>query len=103
VEHITETINHIKAVKFYSWQDIFEDEIRKRRSNEMDSYMQQAKWSAISIVVLHFLNSILGSTILSVYIGTGHTLTVSQAFTALMYIGMAIGPMRSLPHFYNSY
>lgn len=69
----------------------------------MESYGEQAKWAGVATVINHFFNVALAPLVLSVYIGLGNSLSVSQAFTAMVYIGMALHPMRQLPHFYNSY
>jgi ATP-binding cassette subfamily C (CFTR/MRP) protein 1 len=54
-------------------------------------------------VIMHFLNSIMGIIVISTAIYFGQTLTATKAFIAMGYIGMAVGPMRAIPHYYNRY
>ena len=74
-----------------------------RRKAETDQYFKLGIFNAVQGLILHFFNCSFGTTILGVYIGFGNTLDLAKAFTALSYIGMAMHPMRSLPHFINEY
>lgn len=83
-----EAINNIKTLKFYSWIQIYEKEIQKRREDELGKIKTLMYGWAFMITSLYFFPSILSSVVLSTYIGTGHTIDLSTTFTVLVFFNM---------------
>jgi len=52
---------------------------------------------------MHFLHSIMGTLVISTAIYFGQTLSTAKTFIAMGYIGMAFGPLRAIPHYYDRY
>ena len=69
----------------------------------MGFHREQNKYESINIIICHFFNATLGSSILMVYTYFGNTLTVANTFTILMYIGRIQGPLGGVPHMMEGY
>jgi hypothetical protein len=103
MNHTTEALQNIKLLKFYSWTDIFEEEIQARRVYEFKKYRAIAVQLALIICSLYFFPNILSSVVFSTYIGTGHSLDLATSFSVLVFFDLIKEPIRSLPLFMSSF
>ena len=99
MNYTNEALANIKTLKFYSWIDSFENEIQKRRRNEMKSMKKIAIWLTLLIASIYFFPNILSSVVFTTYIGTGHTIDLATAFSVLVFFDLIIEPMINLPLF----
>jgi hypothetical protein len=79
----TEALNNIKMLKLYSWIDIFKKRIVSTRNAEISVLKKKLVMQSISIASLYFFPQMLSCVIFTSFIGTGHTLDLSTAFTVL--------------------
>mmetsp|Transcript_30357 Transcript_30357/g.22130 ORF Transcript_30357/g.22130 Transcript_30357/m.22130 type:complete len:174 (-) Transcript_30357:2509-3030(-) len=84
----TEALNNIKMLKLYSWTHIYEDVIKEKRADELGLLWKRFKLGATMITVTNTFPPLLQAVIFSVYIGTGHTLELSKAYTAISILSM---------------
>jgi len=68
-------------LKLYSWKNIFSEVISEKRKEEMAILWQRFRLGQIVIVTLYFFPQMLSAVVFSMYIGTGHTLELSVAYT----------------------
>ncbi len=83
VSATTESFNNIKMLKLYSWIEPFEKTINEKRDDELNLLWKRLLNSCISITLLYFFPQIISAVVFSVYIGTGHTLDLSIAYTVM--------------------
>jgi ATP-binding cassette subfamily C (CFTR/MRP) protein 1 len=102
MNHTTEAINNIKTLKLYNWSSAFEKEIKKRRDSELQMFRKIAFWLSLIISSLYFFPQVLSSVVFSTYIGTGHFVDLSTAFSVLIFFELIKEPMRQLPTFISS-
>lgn len=84
VSSTTEAFNNIKMLKLYSWTEPFEKTINEKRDVELGVLWQRLLISTTMISLMYFFPQILSSVVFSVYIGTGHTLDLSIAYTVMI-------------------
>jgi hypothetical protein len=61
-----------------------------------------AFWLSIIISSLYFFPQVLTSVVFATYIGTGHYIDLSTAFSVLIFFDLIKEPMRQLPTFISS-
>lgn len=103
MNHTTEAINNIKTLKIYSWTGAFEKEIKKRRESELKMFRKIAFWLTIIISSLYFFPQVLSSVVFATYIGNDHYISLSTAFSVLIFFDLIKEPMRQLPTFISSF
>ena len=84
----TECLNNIKMLKLYSWQQAFEKMIGEKRKEELSTLWRRMRFGMTNTTSLYFFPSILGTTVFSVYIGTGNKLDLSIAYTITTILAM---------------
>ena len=47
----TEAVTNIKALKLYSWSDKFEDEIMKKREEQISQIKMRSLWTIAMVIV----------------------------------------------------
>ena len=103
ISSTNEALGNIKMLKLYSWTDLFEDEIHKKRNIEIDLYRHQAHISTLSITSFYFFPNMLSSVVFTTYIGLGHSIDLANAFTVLVFFDLIQFPIRTLPLFISQY
>ncbi len=99
VNTTNESLNNIKMLKLYSWTHIFSKVIENKRAEELEILWKRFKYGQVIVTSLYFFPQILSAVIFSVYIGTGHTLDISVAFTVMTILNLLQDPLRTLPMF----
>ena len=97
----TESINNIKMLKLYSWQDDFLGRIFRRRGKEIKLLKKRGIIVAIIIGSVYFFPSLLAPVTFSTYIGIGNTLDFNTAVSALVLFNLMKDPMISIPMFFS--
>mmetsp|Transcript_5860 Transcript_5860/g.9456 ORF Transcript_5860/g.9456 Transcript_5860/m.9456 type:complete len:122 (-) Transcript_5860:3168-3533(-) len=95
----TQAISNVKQLKFYGWTDSFQEEISQRREQELVMFRKLNLIAVFVIASLYFFPQVLSSVVFSTYIGTGHYIDLSKAFTVLIFFELIKNPLRSLPMF----
>ncbi|KAH8810190.1 hypothetical protein DL96DRAFT_1821685 [Flagelloscypha sp. PMI_526] len=95
---VTEVIQSIKFIKFFAWEEKWVDRALDKRAAEMKQIVR-ARINAV-FYTLYWMATPVSISIISftVFVATGHKLTISTAFTALQLFSMIRMPMNALPH-----
>jgi ABC-type bacteriocin/lantibiotic exporter with double-glycine peptidase domain len=99
VSATTESFNNIKMLKLYSWTEPFEKTINDKREEELALQWRRLIISCISITSMYFFPQVLSAVVFSVYIGSGHVLDLSIAYTVMTIFNNLKEPLRMLPMF----
>lgn len=99
MNHTTEAVTNMKSLKLYSWTEIFEAEIHKRRELELTELKRRVWWNITMVVCVYFFPNILSSVVFTTYIGTDQHLDLATAFTVLIFFELMRDPLRILPDF----
>ena len=102
MNHTNEALQNIKTLKFYSWTGIFEEEIQKRRQDEVSKLLRISMINSFIIVSLYFFPNILSSVVFSTYIGLGHKIDLATSFSVLVFFDIIITLIIAML-FYNSF
>jgi len=89
----TESINNIKMLKLYAWQDSFLGRIHRRRSKELSSLKKINFSYAFVISGIYLFPNLLPAVTFSVHIATGHTLEYNVAVAALIIFSIMQEPL----------
>ena len=103
MNHTTEALNNIKTLKFYCWTDAFEREIGKRREAELKTIKVQMFWIVLIITSINYFPNLLSTVVFSTFLGTGHTTTLANAFSILVFFGLIKEPLIELPWALSSF
>ena len=76
---ITNTINNIKALKFYAWDSHFEEIIAKKKKESQDYQLKIEAYVCLYICIWVILPWMMNSTAFAVYIGRGMKLELPLA------------------------
>jgi hypothetical protein len=76
---ITNTINNIKALKFYGWDNHFEEEIAKKKQQSMNYQMKLEAYYCLYTCIWVILPWMMNSTAFAFYIGRGWKLELPLA------------------------
>ncbi len=79
----TECFNNIKMIKLFSWTEIILENIDQRRNKELSILKIRMILGALIVASFYFFPCMLQAVCFSTFIGTGHTLSLSLAFTIL--------------------
>ena len=90
-------------MKLYSWVDIFLNKIKELREDEIVVYKTKVILYTLIITSLYFFPNVLSTVVLTTYIGTGHYINLSNAFTVLVFFDLIRYPIRSLPMIYPAW
>jgi ABC-type bacteriocin/lantibiotic exporter with double-glycine peptidase domain len=83
VSATTESLNNIKMLKLYSWTEAFERNINEKRDIEMSIMFKRFIIANTGVALMYFFPQILSAVVFSVYIGSGHVLDLSIAYTVM--------------------
>ena len=97
----TESINNIKMLKLYSWQEGFLERIYRRRTKELVTQRKINFGWACFIVGAYLFPNMLPAVTFATYIGTGHTLDFNVAVAALVIFNLMQGPLIQVPFFFS--
>ena len=95
----TESVNNIKMLKLYSWQDSFLYRIQRRRQKELKTLVKINMGWAVVITGLYLFPSMLPLVAFSTYIGAGNTLKFNVAVSALVIFNLMQDPLVQVPFF----
>lgn len=95
----TESINNIKMLKLYSWQEGFLERIYRRRAKELITERKINFGWACFIVGAYLFPNMLPAVTFATFIGTGHTLDFNVAVAALVIFNLMQGPLIQVPFF----
>ncbi|KAH8810160.1 hypothetical protein DL96DRAFT_1716877 [Flagelloscypha sp. PMI_526] len=94
---VTEVIQSIKFIKFFAWENKWIDRTMEKRAAEMNQIMR-ARMNQVFYTLYWVSTPVLISVIsFTVFVATGHTLTIGTAFTALQLFSIIRLPMNALP------
>ena len=97
----TESINNIKMLKLYSWQDSFIHRIYRRRAKELKTLRRiNFGWSYVIAGMYLFPNLLPGVTF-SMYIGLGNTLDFNVAVASLVIFSLMQDTLIAVPFFFS--
>ena len=97
----TESINNIKMIKLYSWQDNFLERIYRRRARDVASLRKAGFAVAMLIFCIYLFPSMLPAATFATYIGLGSYLKYEVAVAALVLFGLMRGPLIQAPIFFG--
>jgi len=93
MNHTTEAVQNIKTLKLYSWTGIFEREINNRREREIKIFKRVAVMLSTLIAGLYFFPNILIPVCFSTHIGTGHYISLADAFAMMIFFELLKEPI----------
>lgn len=94
----TECLNNIKMLKLYSWTSIFENLVKDKRREEMKWLKKMFFMDVISTGAMYFFPTLLQCVSLTVFIGSGQTMTLSMAYSIITIFNIMIDPIVGLPY-----
>ena len=97
----TESINNIKMLKLYAWQDSFLQRILRRREKELITNRKINNGWAIAIAGIYFFPNLLPVVTFSTFIGTEHTLDLNVAAATLIIFDLMTETMITVPYFFS--
>ena len=97
----TESINNMKMLKLYSWQDSFMQRTFRRRAKELETLRKINFGWAFVIAGIYLFPSMLPAVTFSAFVGTGHTLDFNVAAAALIIFNLMQGPLIQVPFFFS--
>lgn len=101
VKLMTEFLNGIKVIKFYSWEKFFLNKINTVREKELKQ-LKAKKYLDAGCVYFWASTPILMSVLtFTTYVLLGNKLTPSKVFTSLALFNMLISPLNSFPWVIN--
>ena len=97
----TESINSIKMIKMYSWQENFLERIYRRRATEITSLKRSAFAIAMLYFFVYLFPALLPATTFATYISTGHVLKYDVAVASLVLFNLMRRPLIQAPIFFG--
>jgi ABC-type multidrug transport system fused ATPase/permease subunit len=79
----TECLNNIKMIKLYSWIPIFRNMIRVKRNEELSFQFIRMNYIMLTLGSLTFFPLLLQIVSFATFIGTGHSMDLSLAYTII--------------------
>jgi ABC-type transport system involved in cytochrome bd biosynthesis fused ATPase/permease subunit len=86
----TECLNNIKMIKLFSWVGIFDKLIASKRNEELGMQLIRISINMIIMSSLYFFPIMLKIVSFTTYIGTGHSIDISLAFTIITIFNIII-------------
>lgn len=99
----TECLNNIKMIKLFSWVEIFQKLIAKKRNEELATQFQRMNLIMVIMASLSFFPMILQVVSFAAYIGSGHEIDLSLAITVITIFNIVKGPISNLPMFLGQF
>jgi len=94
-----EAVQNIKAVKLQSWTDRYVRFISQKRDMELQALKKIHKWNQYLMGGNNFFPNAMMAAIFTVHIGFGNRISLSQAFTVMLFFGMIKQPIDLLSAF----
>ena len=92
-----ESLNNIKMLKLYSWQELFEQRINQKRGVELQALKRGGMATSMLIAFSYMFPNMMPAVCFGTYIGLGNYLDLSTAVTCIMFFGLMAGPMIWVP------
>ena len=95
----TQSLNNIKFLKLYSWQDLFEGRIQEKRAIELAAIAKIMYATCLLIAFIYFFPNLMPAASFTTYIGFNMQpyLDLPTATTCLIFFGMVSQPMFRVP------
>ncbi|OWY93222.1 LOW QUALITY PROTEIN: Multidrug resistance protein ABC transporter [Phytophthora megakarya] len=97
VKVTSETLQGIRVMKFYAWEDSLAQRVEKLRLKEVNLLRKFHSYQVINTVMLFITPTFLSGATLGVYVLVRHTITVVEAFTLVAMVNIARAPLNQLP------
>ncbi|CDW87468.1 abc transporter [Stylonychia lemnae] len=97
----TETIQNIKMIKLYGWNETFMKRIGEKRENELSALRRAFFVSCFIVTSLYLFPQMLSPVVFTTYIGYGGKLDLKTTFTILTFFNLIKEPLRSVPLFFG--
>jgi len=94
-----ESLNNIKMLKLYSWQELFEQRINNKRALEVKALKSTGFASSMLIGFLYLFPNMMPAVCFTTYIALDLTpyLDLATATSCLIFFGLMAGPMAWVP------
>jgi len=103
MEITSETINCLKVLKLYGWDDKFLERVVESRNNEMDLMKKMLVLFTWNIFFLQCAPVLISIVSIGVYQFLVDTLDISNMLMALTIFNMLQEPIRTIPYSLNSF
>ncbi|KAL3662998.1 hypothetical protein V7S43_011941 [Phytophthora oleae] len=97
VKVTSETLQGIRVMKFYAWEESLAQRVEKLRVKEVGLLRKFHSYQVINTVMLFITPTFLSGATLGVYVLIRHTITVVEAFTLVAIVNIARAPLNQLP------
>ncbi|KAL4164371.1 hypothetical protein KRP22_004237 [Phytophthora ramorum] len=97
VKVTSETLQGIRVMKFYAWEDSLAQRVEKLRVREVGLLRQFHSYQVINTVMLFITPTFLSGVTLGVYVLIRHTITVVEAFTLVAMVNISRAALNQLP------
>ncbi|ETO63934.1 hypothetical protein F444_18435 [Phytophthora nicotianae P1976] len=97
VKVTSETLQGIRVMKFYAWEESLAQRVEKLRVKEVGLLRKFHSYQVINTVMLFITPTFLSGVTLGVYLLIRHTITVVEAFTLVAMVNIARAPLNQLP------
>ncbi|GMF31132.1 unnamed protein product [Phytophthora lilii] len=97
VKVTSETLQGIRVMKFYAWEDSLAQRVEKLRVREVSLLRKFHSYQVVNTVMLFITPTFLSGATLGVYVLIRHTITVVEAFTLVAMVNIARTPLNQLP------
>lgn len=96
-----DTFNNIKALKFYAWDEHFEEDILKKKAESLELNKHIEKYYLGFTLMWCFLPSMMSSTGFTIYMGMGYYLDLPMAMEIMALMEHIRGPIHHISHLRN--
>ena len=103
MNYTKEALSNIKNLKFYSWTEMFESEIFKRREQELGALKKQFRWIVLLILNIVIWPDVLGSVVMAIFIAFGGSISLSTSITSMIFFQLIRDPLIQAPMIYTSW
>lgn len=93
----TEMLNGIKVIKMYAWESPFIDKIETERQKELSTSFKYKMNIVLNRSVFSTVPVAVCVSSFAVFLGTGHTLTISDALAATLIFNLLRFPLNMMP------
>ncbi|RAW37914.1 hypothetical protein PC110_g5817 [Phytophthora cactorum] len=97
VKVTSETLQGIRVMKFYAWEESLAQRVENLRVKEVSLLRKFHSYQVINTVMLFITPTFLSGATLGVYVLIRHTITVVEAFTLVAIVNISRAPLNQLP------
>ncbi|KAK1938117.1 ABC transporter C family member 3 [Phytophthora citrophthora] len=97
VKVTSETLQGIRVMKFYAWEESLAQRVEKLRMKEVKLLRKFHSYQVINTVMLFITPTFLSGATLGVYVLINHTITVVEAFTLVAVVNISRAALNQLP------